>query len=190
MQKMRIRFVAWMLPVLTALTLLVAQAASAQDPATDAAACELVPLELPLFDGTPVASFSTPAVVATPAADQVTDEAIQHVLAQYVACTNTGDPTLIWAMFSPRWFAATFSDPQEHYLPAFEQMLTLPGSDQEGVAPLEVVEIVEIVQLPDGKVDVTATFRSGDQEWTDTLTLVLVDDQWLIDDVHLDIPAE
>lgn len=152
--------------------------------AQEAVECELVPLELPLFGGTPVSVFATPSPVASPGAAAAISEAeVREVLEQYVACTNTGDPTLVWAMFTPRWFSKTFADPEEHYLPAFEQML-----DQEGQptgVPLELVEIVE-VEPGDGTVRVTATFRSGDQQWTDTLTLALVDGQWLIDDVELD----
>ena len=151
--------------------------AVAQDPV----GCELVPLQLPLFGGTPVAVFATPSPVASPAAASMSDGEVQEVLAQYVACTNTGDPTLVWAMFTPRWFSQTFADPEEHYLPAFEQMLAQDG--QPTGLPLELVGIVETVP-GEGNVVVTATFRSGDQEWTDTLTLVSIDGQWLIDDVE------
>lgn len=148
--------------------------------AQNAPACELTPLELPLFGGTPVADFATPSPAASPAADLSESEA-EAVLQQYVACTNTGDPTLVWGMFTPRWFSQAFADPEQHYLPAFEQMLDNEG--QPTGVPLELVEIVEI-KAHGASVDVTATFRSGDQAWTDTLTLVQVDGQWLIDDVE------
>lgn len=150
--------------------------------AQDTVSCELVPLELPLFGGTPVAVFATPSPVASPVADALLEDEVGEVLEQYVACTNTGDPTLIWAMFTPRWFSQTFADPEEHYLPAFEQMLDAEG--QPTGVPLELVGIEEITP-GEGGIDVTATFRSGEQEWTDTLTLVNVDGQWLIDDVEL-----
>lgn len=158
--------------------------AVAQEPAT----CELVPLELPLFGGTPIAVFATPSPVASPVSASLDESGAREVLEQYVACTNTGDPTLVWAMFTPRWFSQTFADPEEHYLPAFEQMLDRDG--QPTGVPLELVEIVALEQDA-GSVDVTATFRSGDQAWTDRLTLVQVDGQWLIDDVELiDPPAQ
>lgn len=156
--------------------------------AQDAASCELQPLELPLFGGTPVAVFATPSPEASPAIVALSEAEAEDVLQQYVACTNTGDPTLVWAMFTPRWFSQTFADPEEHYLPAFEQMLDNEG--QPTGVPLELVEVV-LIEPRDRSVDVTATFRSGDQEWTDTLTLVQVDGQWLIDDVTpVDPPAE
>ncbi len=149
--------------------------------AQDAASCELQPLELPLFGGTPVTVFATPSPEASPAIAELSEAEAEDVLQQYVACTNTGDPTLVWAMFTPRWFSQTFADPEEHYLPAFEQMLDSEG--QPTGVPLELVEILAI-DPQGGSVDVTATFRSGDQEWTDTLTLVQIDGQWLIDDVR------
>ncbi len=156
--------------------------------ARDAVTCELEPLELPLFGGTPVAVFATPSPDASPMAVELSEAEAEDVLQQYVACTNTGDPTLVWAMFTPRWFSQTFADPEEHYLPAFEQMLDSEG--QPTGLPLELVEIMSI-EPRGGSVDVTATFRSGDQEWTDTLTLVQVDGQWLIDDVlPVDPPVE
>lgn len=150
--------------------------------AQDTVECDLVPLELPLFGGTPVAAFATPSPSASPVAEPMLEDEVEGVLEQYVACTNTGDPTLVWAMFTPRWFSQTFADPEEHYLPAFEQMLDQDG--QPTGVPLELVEIVEIAPV-DGGMDVTATFRSGEQQWTDTLTLVPIDGQWLIDDVEL-----
>lgn len=148
--------------------------------------CELVPLELPLFGGTPVAAFATPSPGATPSAQALSEDEARDILEMYVACTNTGDPTLIWAMFTPRWFSQTFADPSEHYLPAFEQMLDRDGSPS-GV-PLELIEINE-VEPRDGRVAVTATFRSGEQEWTDRLFLADVDGDWLIDEVQLVDPA-
>jgi hypothetical protein len=154
--------------------------------AQDDVSCELVPLELPLFGGTPVAVFATPSSQASPAAGSLNEDEARDILEMYAACTNTGDPTLVWAMFTPRWFSQTFADPEEHYLPAFEQML-----DQDSAptgAPLQLVEVIEI-EPREGMVDVTATFRSGDQEWTDRLTLAQVDGQWLIDEVELIDPA-
>lgn len=167
---------------LVAGTMLVGGSAFAQD----TPGCELQPLELPLFGGTPVAVFATPSPQGSPAIAGLTNAEAEDVLQQYAACTNTGDPTLVWAMFTPRWFSQQFADPEQHYLPAFEQMLDSDG--QPTGVPLELVEVVEIE--PHGAaIDVTATFRSGDQEWTDKLALVQIDGQWLIDDVELLDPA-
>lgn len=147
--------------------------------AQDAATCELEPLELPLFGGTPVGVFATP--IASPVAVTLSEGEAIEVLEHYVACINTGDPTRAWAVFTPRWFAETFADPEEHYLPAFEYMLD-QGGPPTGL-PLELVEIVEF-EPGEGAARITATLRSGTQEWTDTLTLAFVDGQWLIDDVE------
>ncbi len=148
--------------------------------AEEGVSCEMVPLELPLFDGTPVATFATPE--ASPVAVSLPDSQVEEVLQQYVACVNTGDPTLVWAMFSPRWFSTEFADPEEHYLPAFEQMLSMEG--EPPAVPLQLVEVQNVERLDDGRVAVTAKFQSGDQSWTDRLVLVAVDGQWLIDEVE------
>jgi len=184
---MNSRFLHRGIPIIAGVALLAMQAAVAQTPATDDQGCQLSPLELPLFGGTPAATIaSTPASsLATPV--DASEEDIRAALDQFVACTNTGDPALAWAMFTPRLLASVFTDPQVHYLPAFEQMLDGPMVVAE--PPLELVEMGEIESLPDGRVEVTATYRSGDSTWTDTLTLVNVDGQWLIDGVRLDTSA-
>lgn len=156
-------------------------------PGTQAqATCEMTPLTLPLFDGTPVAQLATPA--ASPANVEPTENDARDVLEIYVACTNTGDPTLVWAMFTPRWFSAEFADPEKHYLPAFEYDIATGHNDVTD--PLVLVSIEEVDPQEDGRVAVTATFGSGDMEWTDQLILANVNGQWLIDDVVLISPAE
>lgn len=150
------------------------------------ASCELTPLTLPLFDGTPIAELATPA--ATPAIMEITEVEATAVLEQYTACTNTGDPTLVWAMFTPRWFSSEFANSEEHYLPAFEYEI---ANGEYGVTnPLELVSVDEIRSQNDGRVAVTATFSSGEMEWTDTLILANIDGQWLIDEVVLVSPAD
>lgn len=146
--------------------------------------CEITPLTLPLFDGTPIAETVTPS--ATPAVKVFTDEEAVEVLEQYVACTNTGDPTLVWAMFTPRWFSSNFANSEEHYLPAFEIEIATGHYPVEN--PLVLEEIIETELLEDGRIAVTARFRSGASEWTDTLILANVDGQWLIDEVVLVSP--
>lgn len=155
-------------------------------PATSAqATCELTPLTLPLFEGTPVAELATPQ--ASPVAVELTEADAEAVLEMYVACTNTGDPTLVWAMFTPRWFSAEFADSEKHYLPAFEYEIAT-GNEQV-VNPLELDSIDAIEHLEDGRYGVTATFNSGDLVWTDQLILANIDGQWLIDDVILITPS-
>lgn len=156
-------------------------------PATSAqATCELTPLTLPLFDATPLAALATP--MATPADEALSEEEATEVLEQYVACTNTGDPTLVWAMFTPRWFSSEFADSEEHYLPAFEYDIAT-DEVQPVTNPLELVSVNEINLLGDGRVAITATFSSGESEWTDQLILAQVDGQWLIDEVVLVSPS-
>lgn len=143
--------------------------------------CTLPPLTLPLFGGTPVAEVIT---AATPRAPMVTvsNEEITAALEQIVACVNSGDPVFVYAVFSPRWLAAQFTDPEVHYLPAFERMLDTTTPVQGEPLALTSVETVE--PLPDGRVRVRATFTSGVRTWHDTLVLVDSDGVWLIDEVE------
>lgn len=167
------------------LTLLVSMASFA--PAARAeSTCELTPLTLPLFDATPLAELSTP--IATPATHQLTDEEANEILEMYVACTNTGDPTLVWAMFTPRWFSVQFADSEEHYLPAFEY--DIATGHNEVTDPLSLTSVDKIELQSDGRMAVTATFTSGSLKWTDQLMLMNIDGQWLIDEVVLVSPSE
>lgn len=154
-------------------------------PTADAqASCELTPINLPLFDGTPVAELTAP--IATPATEVLSHDEATEILEMYAACTNTGDPTLVWAMFTPRWFSAQFADSSQHYLPAFEFEIATGHDDV--VNPLALERIDEIILMDDGRISITATFSSGSMEWTDNLLLVNVDGQWLIDDVEPVLP--
>lgn len=149
------------------------------------ASCELTPLTLPLFDATPLAIFVAP--ISTPADAVLSPENAKDVLEQFVACTNTGDPTLIWAIFTPHWFAREFADSETHYLPAFEYEIA--RGNEIVVDPLELVSVDEIAALEDGRVAVTATFTSANLTWTDQLILANIDGVWLIDEVVLITPA-
>lgn len=154
-------------------------------PAVDTVECTIDPLTLPLFGGTPVAEVVVP--VASPAPAALTEDEAEVVLQMYAACISTGEPSLVWAMFTPNWFADQFADSTEHYQPAFE--LHLESGQWEVAAPLTLVDVVAVEPLPDGRMAVTATFASGDDTWTDKLVLAYVDGQWLIDDVELLDPA-
>lgn len=143
--------------------------------------CELTPLSLPLFDGTPVVELAIPS--ATPSPELLDVTGATEVLQMYTACTNTGDPTLVWAMFTPRWFSTQFSDSEVHYLPAFEYEIA--NGHNEVTNPLILESVDELEMLDDGRVAVTATFSSGDLQWTDQLILANIDGQWLIDEVVL-----
>lgn len=178
---MRIRLCSSFVFVFIVMSVLVGGTVSAQTPASEVA-CELTPLTLPLFDATPLATVAA-EVSPTPVGSFSEDQATE-VLEQYVACINTGDLTLVWAMFTPRWFAREFADPEVHYLPAFEQMLDNGANPQPLQDPIALDAIRSITVRPDGMVDVTATFSSDGESWTDRLTLALIDGEWLIDDVH------
>jgi len=143
--------------------------------------CTLPPLTLPLFGGTPVAEVITAATPQGPSGT-VSNEEITAALEHIVACVNTGDPVLVYAVFSPRWLAEQFADPQAHYLPAFERMLDTTTPVQGEPLALTSAEAVE--PLPDGRVRVRATFTSGVRTWHDTLVLVDSDGVWLIDEVE------
>jgi len=148
----------------------------------DRAACQLPPPTLPPFGGTPVA-----ANAATPTAPQAPPEAITEreitaALEQIVACVNTGDPALVFAVFTPQWIARQFVDPETHYLPAFARMLDV--TEPVPAEPLALTAVEGITERPDGRVEVVATFASGAEPWRDTLVLVEIDDSWLIDGVE------
>ena len=161
---------------------LISAQARAQTPV--ATTCELTPLTLPLFGATPIAELATPQ--ASPLASDLSEAEATEVLAMYVACTNTGDPTLVWAMFTPRWFSTQFADSEDHYLPAFEYEIATGNAPVTD--PLKLGSVDAIESLPDGRVGVTATFSSANQNWTDQLILVNMDGNWLIDDVVLISP--
>lgn len=148
--------------------------------------CELTPLTLPLFDGTPVVDLATPQ--ASPMALELSETEAAHVLNMYVACTNTGDPTLVWAMFTPRWFSTQFADSEGHYLPAFEYEIATGNTPVTDPLVLESVDGIDM--LDDGRVGVTATFSSADMQWTDQLILTNLDGEWLIDEVVLISPPD
>jgi hypothetical protein len=143
--------------------------------------CTLPPLTLPLFGGTPVAVFASPEASPDAATPDASEEEITAALEQIVACVNSGDPALAYAVFSPGWFAREFSDPESHYLPAFERMLDTGGLPT--AEPLVLVQVDGITGHPDGRVEVVATFTSGGSTWNDRLILIESDGVWLIDEV-------
>jgi len=151
-------------------------------PAQDAT-CRLSPLTLPLFGGTPVAigtPVATALSVGTPASE---DEiaAIEDATATIVACINTGDPKLVYAVFTEHYLAETYGNPETAYLPAFEQSL-------DGVAipvtPAFVLdEVADVTALADGRIAATITLSQDGASVTDTLVFAEVDGVWLIDEV-------
>lgn len=145
------------------------------------AECPFQPLTTPLFDGTPVAQLATP--IASSSAATLTEDEASEVIEGIVACANTGDPHLVWAMYSPGWFARTFADSETHYLPALEQHIEEQMFMTGAPLVLEGVDSVEPTQ--DGRMRVTFTLTSANQRWTDTLVLIPIDGLWYIDDVEL-----
>ena len=158
-----------------------------QTQSDDAVSCSLTPLTLPLFAATPPADLATP-LAATPASDvarkPTAEEAsdIQSGVATLVACINTGNPRLVYAIFSERYLATQYADPAKAYLPAFEQKLDGPTVPVE--PPFVLVGVTRIQILADDRAKVTVTISQMQESWTSTLTLVRIDGAWLIDGVE------
>jgi hypothetical protein len=149
-------------------------------------ACTLEPLGVPLFGGTPAAIIA--ATPALPAAAVAADPAtIQEAASVIVACINTGDPSLEYAVFTPRYLGAQFVDGAGHYQPEFELRLDSPARPVSPAFTLEAVEGIEIEA--DGRVRVTLVLRSAQATLRDTFLLASIDGQWLIDEVLTLDPA-
>lgn len=153
----------------------------------DTVSCSLTPITLPLFAATPPADLTTP-VAATPASDAVrqptAEEAsdIQSGVATLVACINTGNPRLVYAIFSEHYLATQYADTALAYLPAFEQQLDGPTVPVE--PPFVLVGVTRIQVLADDRAQVTVTISQMQESWTSTLTLVRINGAWLIDGVE------
>ncbi len=151
--------------------------------------CELNAVTLPLFDATPAAEI--PGAVATPAsldaigqsapAEDV--ETFGTALDALVACVNTGEPEYAYAIFTERYLASLFSDPDCFYQPAFERMIAQGVLAIGDSAPLTVAGIDNVVVLADGRLSGRVVTASAGMSWTDILVLQQVGDDWLIDDV-------
>lgn len=153
---------------------------TASSAAQPAAECPFAPLTLPLFAASPAADVAaTPvAVTEAPVLDEAAATSAMEVI---VSCSNSGDPAIAYSIFTDRYLASLFANPDETYLPAFEQQI-----DQGAVQPdrsLVLAEIVSVTSLPDGRVEVVATTTTNGTSYTDTFVLAWVDGSWLIDDV-------
>ncbi|MGI8485949.1 MAG: hypothetical protein ACR2OU_17020 [Thermomicrobiales bacterium] len=151
--------------------------------------CSLTPLSLPLFNATPpneivgalASPMASPAVLATRPASTEEIPSVEVGLSTIEACINTGNPLLVYAVFSTRYLASQYADPLLAYLPAFEQQLggvTIPIAP-----PFSFDPVVDMGVLADGRVQLTLNVRRGTEAWTDTLVLVNQEGTWLIDDV-------
>ncbi len=151
--------------------------------------CALTPLSLPLFNATPpnevvgalASPMASPAVLATRPASTEEITSVEVGLSTIEACINTGNPLLVYAVFSTRYLASQYADPLLAYLPAFEQQLggvTIPVDP-----PFSFDPVVDMGVLTDGRVQLTLTVRRGAEAWTDMLVLVNQDGTWLIDEV-------
>jgi hypothetical protein len=159
--------------------------ASAEE-STDASACPLAPLTLPLWDATPAAAIAATPVAPTSA--DVTEAEIKAAVAVIVACINTGEPIYIHAIYTDRYLAEQFADPSVTYLPEFEQRLALNQVQATDQFTLE--DISDITPLDDGRVSVTIALSNGVTTFKDTLTLANQDGTWLVDGVsNLDPPV-
>lgn len=162
----------------------------AQTPEADET-CRLQPLELPLFGATPVPDVleatPDPAISGSGAVSMTIDE-INDAVAHLFACVNEGDPSLAFAIFTEEYLASQFSDPEEHYLPAFEQYLDQAG--EEALPQMTLVSTSEEEIAQDGRIAVLVTYEIAGQEMQDFLLLAYEDEEWLIDDVLEDPYAD
>jgi hypothetical protein len=141
--------------------------------------CVLQPLTPPLFAGTPAAEvLATPM---PPGAGANPDEAvIEAAIEDIVDCINTGEAAYQFAIFTERYLAAQFADP-DTYQPEFEMMLTLEPAGAP--ARFELRGVGDISWLDDGRVSAVVDLASGSTTYRDTLILAYVDGTWLIDEV-------
>jgi hypothetical protein len=149
--------------------------------------CPLPPLVLPLFAATPAAEIAATPVdgSASPVLDQAGAEAAMAVI---VGCSNSDDPAISYSIFTPPYLASLYADPTQTYQPAFELQIANGATGQEGT--FELVSVESVTSLPDGRTEVVATISAASAiYYTDTFVLVLVDGNWLIDDVTNFDPA-
>lgn len=176
-------------PALTLALLLTALAAAGRTPVASAqGGCGLPPVTLPLFQGTPAAVIATPAaptdgLTGRPLIDDEQAEA-EHAMRVIVTCINTGAPSSVYAVFTPRYLAALFTGPKPAYQPAFERMIAEGSSNLSQTLPPFVLKGVKDGEmLEDGRIIVTIDLAGRSTTYHDTLVLVKSDDHWLIDDV-------
>ncbi len=153
-------------------------------------ACLLPQVTLPLFDATPAAVIaSTPVLPADGPENMVLPDAatIERAVGMIVACINTGDPALQYAVFTDRYLAEQLADPSVTYQPAFEQEIAT-GADT-ATSNILVDSIDELTPFEDGRVSVVVSLSANDATYEDRLVLVNVEGNWLIDEVELIDPV-
>jgi hypothetical protein len=162
----------------------------------DPAACELPPVELPLFDATPASEIegadAPPASIDDPARE-ATDEEVSEFTAAVeviVACINTGDNALANAVFTERYLASWFGESSVLYQPDFESKIDQPVLQGVSREPLVIDNIGNVAVRDDGRMSGTVELSTGGSTWADTLVLAKTGDHWLIDDVILDLSGE
>lgn len=175
--------------LLLALALAAASLITLQGPTVVAQGnCPLPPVTVPLFQGTPAAAVGAPAtpvadLTGRPLMDDEQTEATQAVRA-IVACLNTGEPRMVYAVFTQRYLAALFTGPHPAYQPAFEQMIAEDRISPTGSHRAFVLKKVrDGLLLEDGRIVVTVDLQGPDETWHDRLVLAKVGKHWLIDAV-------
>lgn len=170
--------------------LLVPLRASPQEQVPGSPACVLPPVTLPLFDATPAAIIAaTPASSVTPGTGSapLDPATIEPAIEAIVACINTNDPALRYAVFTDRYLAQQLADPTTTYQPAFE--LQLDTATNASAPQFTIESIEEITPLDDGRVSVVVILMAGGTSYKDRLVLADVEGHWLIDDLELIDPA-
>jgi len=163
---------------------------SAQEQVPASPRCPLDPVTLPLFNATPAAIIAaTPAVaLADTDIDAPPDRSvIEPVIADIVACINSGDPAFQYAIFTDRYLAAHLADRSSTYQPAFEQRLD--GGVDSDAAEFTIESIGDVTALDDSRVSVVVSLVADGFRYEDRLILANVDGRWLIDEVEFLDPA-
>jgi hypothetical protein len=166
-----------------------ASPAVAQD---ESAICPLPPVTLPLLDATPASEI--PGANATPAAPDdparaATDEEVAEFTAAVeviVSCVNTGNASLVNAIFTERYLASQFADPTVLYQPDFERLIEQSTTPALPAEPLVIDNIDNVQVREDGRMSGRVVLSSGGQSWRDTLVMAQVGQHWLIDEVILE----
>ena len=170
------------LAIVTTVAICVATgAASAQESTTDPN-CTLAPLSVPLWNGTPAADVAaTPVASPSAVAAEIDEAEIEAAVNVIVACMNTGEPQLMFAIYTDRFLASQYADPTTTYLPEFEQRLAENAPEPANQFVLQGVS--EITPLDDGRVSVKVALVSGATTFDDTLVLANQNGTWLIDEI-------
>lgn len=151
--------------------------------------CDIEPLRLPLFEGTPptgeLGGDPTPTPFAIPDGALVEEDeaaAITATIRRSLACRNAGDFLRAYAFYTDHFLLDLLGGPAK----AADAMEAL----QDQPTPIAVAEqlglvnVSEVRRLDDGRVGAVVVTQDGSRAYADYLYLVEAEDgRWLIDDL-------